>query len=275
MRAVSEFSPRSWEAGRGRRSRGPAPVSDGPSAGEPVHRECPVRDTSSAASWACPRSVTCLCGGPGTLLSVPSRVTVIIDAAEPVLRELRRGTELDSLPQPGPVIGIDLGSPTSRFCRTAGRSHPHSSCAGQKRCSGARQQDLSRKQQGSKNQTKARLKLARAHARVSDARRDFHHQLLHGADPRQPSGRRRGPSGEMALADAAGEVRPRCRMGQLRDHAGIGRGPAVWRGSSTRSAGSSQRHQVCSACGIKDGPKPLHVRDLAVPRRAGCGWTGM
>ena len=40
-----------------------------------------------------------------------------------------------------------------------------------------RQRDLSRKQEGSRNREKARLKVARVHARVADARRDFHHQL--------------------------------------------------------------------------------------------------
>ena len=36
------------------------------------------------------------------------------------------------------------------------------------------QQALAR---GSHNRDKARLKVARAHAKVADARRDFHHQL--------------------------------------------------------------------------------------------------
>ncbi len=36
---------------------------------------------------------------------------------------------------------------------------------------------LSRKQKGSKNREKARLRVARAHAQVADARREFHHQL--------------------------------------------------------------------------------------------------
>ena len=41
-----------------------------------------------------------------------------------------------------------------------------------------RQRELSRKQKGSRNRDKARVKVARAHARVADARRDFHHQLF-------------------------------------------------------------------------------------------------
>jgi putative transposase len=40
-----------------------------------------------------------------------------------------------------------------------------------------RAQRLSRKQKGSRNRDKARVTVARAHARVADARRDFCHQL--------------------------------------------------------------------------------------------------
>jgi putative transposase len=39
------------------------------------------------------------------------------------------------------------------------------------------QRELSRKQKGSKNRDKARIQVARTHARVADARRDFHHKL--------------------------------------------------------------------------------------------------
>ena len=39
------------------------------------------------------------------------------------------------------------------------------------------QRDLSRKQKGSNRRNKARIKVARAHAHVADARRDFHHKL--------------------------------------------------------------------------------------------------
>jgi putative transposase len=39
------------------------------------------------------------------------------------------------------------------------------------------QRALSRKEKGSKNRNQARIRVARAHARVADARREFHHQL--------------------------------------------------------------------------------------------------
>ena len=39
------------------------------------------------------------------------------------------------------------------------------------------QQDLSRKQRGSQNRKKAVVKVAKAHARVADTRRDWQHKL--------------------------------------------------------------------------------------------------
>ena len=82
-----------------------------------------------------------------------------------------------ALPETGPVIGIDLGLDhfavlsdgrkitAPRFLRRAEKLLKR------------RQRDLSRKMKGSRNQDKARRNAARAHARVADARRDFHHQL--------------------------------------------------------------------------------------------------
>ena len=76
-----------------------------------------------------------------------------------------------------PVTGIDLGLKhfavlsdgtkvsSPRFLRRAEKNLKR------------RQRDLSRKRKGSRNRDKARLKVARAHARVADARRNFHHQL--------------------------------------------------------------------------------------------------
>jgi putative transposase len=71
------------------------------------------------------------------------------EAAGPLVPVLSDGTEIDS----------------PRFLRRA-----------EKKLKKA-QQELSRKQKGSKNRTKARLKVARVHAKVTDARREFHHQL--------------------------------------------------------------------------------------------------
>ncbi|MEU1466493.1 RNA-guided endonuclease TnpB family protein, partial [Streptomyces sp. NPDC005727] len=81
------------------------------------------------------------------------------------------------LPKATPEVGIDLGLghfavlsdgtkiDSPRFLRRA-----------EKRLKKA-QRDLSRKVKGSSNRNKARIRVARAHARVADARREFHHQL--------------------------------------------------------------------------------------------------
>ncbi len=77
----------------------------------------------------------------------------------------------------GEVVGIDLGLghfavlsdgtkiDAPRFLRRAEKKLKRA------------QQALSRKAKGSGNRDKARVKVARAHAHLADARREFHHQL--------------------------------------------------------------------------------------------------
>ncbi|MDQ0930623.1 transposase [Streptomyces turgidiscabies] len=115
------------------------------------------------------------------------------------------------------------------------------------------QRELSRKRKGSKNRAKARLKVARAHAAVADARKEFHHQLS---------------------------------TKLIRDNQALAR---TWLARSVHDAGWSQfvdmleykaarygwtfvkigrfepTSQTCSTCGHRDGPKPLHVREWTCP----------
>ncbi|MBM0225987.1 transposase, partial [Micromonospora sp. ATA51] len=86
-------------------------------------------------------------------------------------------TEEETLPRVEPEVGIDLGLThfavlsngkkitAPRFLRRAARTLRRL------------QQDLSRKQRGSNNRTKAVVKVAKAHARVADSRRDWQHKL--------------------------------------------------------------------------------------------------
>ncbi|MYU53283.1 MULTISPECIES: RNA-guided endonuclease InsQ/TnpB family protein, partial [Streptomyces] len=83
----------------------------------------------------------------------------------------------ETLPDVEPVVGIDLGLghfavlsdgtkiDAPRFLRRAEKKLKRE------------QKRLSRKARGSSNRTKARVKVARAHGQVADARREFHHQL--------------------------------------------------------------------------------------------------
>jgi putative transposase len=75
------------------------------------------------------------------------------------------------------VTGIDLGL-THFAVLSDGRkiASPQFLRRTQKKLRRA-QRRLSRKQKGSRNRDKARVKVARAHAQVADARREFHHQL--------------------------------------------------------------------------------------------------
>jgi putative transposase len=112
------------------------------------------------------------------LPSAPSSVTVIVDAAGRYFASfVVTTTEDEVLPPSESEVGIDLGLThfavlsdgtkvtAPKFLRRAARKL--------KRL----QQGLCRKQKGSANRKKAVVKVARAHARVADARRDWHHKL--------------------------------------------------------------------------------------------------
>jgi putative transposase len=111
------------------------------------------------------------------LPSVPSSVTVIRDAAGRYFASFVVEAGPRMLPAAEPVIGIDLGL-THFAVLSDGRkiASPRFLRRAENKLRRA-QQALSRKEKGSRNRDKARVKAARAHARVADARRDFHHQL--------------------------------------------------------------------------------------------------
>lgn len=110
------------------------------------------------------------------LPSGPSSVTVIADAAGRYFASFVVEAGDDPLPQRDAEAGIDLGLThfavlsdgrkvaNQRFLRRAERKL------------GKAQKALSRKVRGSSNRAKARIKVARVHARVADARRDWLHK---------------------------------------------------------------------------------------------------
>ncbi|MEV0898624.1 transposase [Actinoplanes sp. NPDC049802] len=113
-----------------------------------------------------------------TLPSDPSSVTIIKDAAGRYFASFVVTIgEDETLPPVDSEIGIDLGLThfavmsdgtkvtAPKFLRRAARKLKRS------------QQALSRKQKGSNRRKKAVIKVARAHARVADTRRDWQHKL--------------------------------------------------------------------------------------------------
>lgn len=200
------------------------------------------------------------------LPSVPSTVTVVMDAAGRYFASFVVETDPAPLPEVEPVVGIDLGVghfavlsdgtkiDAPRFLRRA-----------EKKLKKA-QRNLSRKAQGSNNGDKARVKVARAHARVADARREFHHQLSTKVIRENQA---------VAVEDLAVKGLARTRLAKSVHDAGwaafvamLEYKAALYGRTFIRIGRFEPTSQVCCVCGARDGPKPLHVR---VWECRGCG----
>jgi putative transposase len=161
------------------------------------------------------------------------------------------------------VIGIDLGL-THFAVLSDGRkiTSPRFLRRAEKKLRRA-QQALSRKEEGSKNRGKARVKVARAHARVADARREFCHQLSTTLIRETQA---------VAVEDLAVSGLARTRMAKSVHDAGWSAFVHMLEYKARRYGREFRRigrfeptSQVCSACGAKDGPTPLHVRAWPCP----------
>jgi len=193
------------------------------------------------------------------LPSTASSVTVIMDAAGRYFASFVVEAGDDPLPDAGTEVGIDLGLThfavlsdarkvaNPRFLRRAERKLRMAQTA------------LSRKVKGSSNRAKARVKVARVHARVADTRRDWLHK----------------ESTRIIRETQAVYVEDLCVAGLGRTRLAKSVHDAGWSAFTGMLEYKAARHgrtfrrigrfeptsQVCSACGIKDGPKPLAVRE--------------
>ena len=107
----------------------------------------------------------------------PSTVTVSRDSAGRWFVSLLCECPMEPLPPCSAVVGIDAGL-TSLLTLSTGEkvANPRHERADRKRLALA-QRRLARKAKGSANRAKARVQLARVHARIADRRRDFLHKL--------------------------------------------------------------------------------------------------
>jgi putative transposase len=111
------------------------------------------------------------------LPSEPSSVTVMLDGAGRYYASFVVRAGDDPLPQSPVEVGIDLGLTHFATLSTGQKvNNPRFLRASEQRLAKA-QRHLSRKQKGSRNRAKARRKVARAHVRVADMRRDWLHKL--------------------------------------------------------------------------------------------------
>jgi len=168
--------------------------------------------------------------------------------------------------RPSTEVGIDLGLryfavlsdgrkiASPRFLRRAERKLRKA------------QKALNRKDKDGSNREKARVKAARIHARVADTRRDWLHQ----------------ESTRIIRDSQAVYVEDLCVAGLARTRLAKSVHDAGWSAFAGMLEYKAARHgrtfarigrfeptsQVCSACGVKDGPKPLSVREWTC---GGCG----
>jgi IS605 OrfB family transposase len=188
----------------------------------------------------------------------PSSVTVIMDAAGRYFASFVVDAEDEPLAEVVAETGIDLGLThfavlsderkiaSPKFLRRAERKLRQA------------QQTLSRRDKGSANREKARVEVARQHAKVADARRDWLHKL----------------STEIIRENQAVYVEDLCVAGLIRTRQGKSISDAGWSSFTAMLEYKARKHgryygrvgrweptsQVCSECGVRDGPKPLRVR---------------
>lgn len=203
------------------------------------------------------------------LPSEPSSVTVVKDAAGRYFASfvvMMDGSEV--LPETTPEVGLDLGLThfavmsdgrkvtAPRFFRRAERKFRKA------------QQNLARKAKGSANRRKAVVKVARAHARTANARRDFHHKL----------------STALVQENQLIAVEDLCVKGLARTRLAKSIHDAGWAAFVTMLEYKAARYgrelvrigrfvpssQTCSVCFVIDGAKPLHVREWTC---SGCQTT--
>jgi IS605 OrfB family transposase len=200
------------------------------------------------------------------LPSEPSSVTVILDAAGRYFASFVVEAGDDPLPDAGNEVGIDLGL-THFAVLSDGRkiANPRFLRRAERKLRKV-QKALSRKDKGSSNRDKARVEVARVHARVADTRRDWLHK----------------ESTRIIRENQAVYVEDLCVRGLARTRLATSVHDAGWSAFAGMLEYKAARHgrtfgkagrfeptsQVCSACGVKDGPKPLSVREWTC---SGCG----
>jgi putative transposase len=197
------------------------------------------------------------------LPSPPNSVTVIKDAANRYYASFVVAVDDEPLPSLDAEIGLDLGLThfvvdsngvkieSPRFFRRAERKLRKA------------QQDLARKEKGSINRGKARVWVARAHARVRDTRRDWQHKLSTMIV-------RENQAIHMETLSIAGLART--NQAKSVQDAGWGQFQRMIEYKAARHG--RVYHQIhrfepstqrCSTCQRVDGPKPLSIREWDCP----------
>jgi putative transposase len=107
----------------------------------------------------------------------PSNVTVSKDSAGRYHISILVEEAIEALPISRKECGIDLGLTHAVITSNGRKVNNHQYIKQSEKKLARAQRRLSRKKKGSANRAKAKLKVARIHARIADQRRDFAHKL--------------------------------------------------------------------------------------------------
>ena len=196
------------------------------------------------------------------LPSAPSSVTVIRDAAgryfASFVVQTDPAADAARFPATDAEAGIDLGLTSFAVLSNGTVVRSPKFLRRAERKLRKLQKSLSRKAEGSSNREKARVKVARAHAKVADSRRDFHHQV----------------STAIIRDNQAVYTEDLCVAGLARTRLAKSVHDAGWSAFATMLEYKARRYGryfgktgrwvpstgPCSACGVNEGRKPLQVR---------------
>jgi putative transposase len=196
----------------------------------------------------------------------PSSVTVTLDGAGRFHASFVVEIADPPLPPADTAVGIDLGLTTFATLSTGEKVDNPRWLRQREKALRRSQRNRARKRKGSNNAVKARRRVARLHAQVADARRDFHHQLSTRL-VRQHQTVCVETLNVMALG--------RSRLAKSIYDAGWGQfirmleyKAGLYGRTLVKVDPWYPSSQVCSGCGRLDGPKPLKVRSWTCPN---CG----
>lgn len=193
------------------------------------------------------------------LPAAPTSVTVTKDASNRYWASFVVDTERDVLPELDTEVGIDLGLTYFAVLSDGRKVESPKFLRRAEKKLGRMQRSLSRKEKGSKNRAKARAKVARQHAKVGDRRRDWHHK---------ESTRVIRENQAVYVEDLLVSGLGRTRLAKSVHDAGWAQfltmleyKAALYGRTFAKVGRAFPSSQVCSVCGLRDGPKPLHIRE--------------
>jgi putative transposase len=201
------------------------------------------------------------------LPSVPSSVTIIYEPDGRYYASFVVQRDPTPLPPVERSAGIDLGLVWFAVVASSDGTveqvaNPRYLRAARRRLAKA-QRSLCRKQKGSANRARARVRVAVAHRKVRDRRADHHHKLAL---------RLIRENQVVAVEDLAVAGLSRTRLAKSVQDAGwasfvrLLEEKAAQHGRQLVKVGRwAPTSQTCSACGYRDGPKPLSIRVWACP----------